>query len=165
MRAAQLTSAAVPLALCLTPCKDNVGKAAAAASLHIWTAHRGTATERSTPQRYTSGGCAVLAVLPAMAAWLADAPAARGASGTVDCGTAALAHWNRVSWAGGAAHCRIVQADGANDASKDWQVRIRYEEEEALSTSATHHGGLLRQSGVAIRLGRIAVADPVRRFL
>ena len=165
--AGQLASAAVPLALCLAPCKDKAGKAAAAASLRDSAAHRGSATRRSynTPSGHSSGGCTVLAVLPAIAAGLADAPAAHGASGSVDCSAAALAHWNRLSWAGGAARCRIVQADGANDASKDWQVRIRYEEDEALSTSATQHCGLLRQNGVAIHLGRIAMAYPERRFL
>ena len=121
--------------------------AATAASLYGSAAQRGSATQRSygTPPGHSSGRGAVLAVLPAIPARLADAPTTHSTSGSVDCNAASLAHWDGLLWADGVAHRLIMLGSEAHDASGGRQVQIQVEEvNEALSTSAPQHYGLLQ---------------------
>ena len=73
---------------------------------------------------HSSGRGAVLAVLPAMSARLADAPTTHGASGHVDCNAAMQGHWDGLLWADGVAHRLVVLVlgSGAHDASESRRV-------------------------------------------
>ena len=167
----RLTSAAASLALSLAPCKDIVGMAATVASLYGSAAQRGSATQRSygTPPGHSSGRGAALAVLPAMPARLADTATTHGASGHVDCSAASHGHWDGLLWADGVAHrlIMLVLGSGAHGASGGRQVQILLSSACTPTTSASAplHCRQRRKGNAAIHLGRIAVADPVRRFL
>ena len=130
----------------------------------------GSATHRSygTPPRHSSGRGAVLAVLPAIPARLADAPTTHGASGPVDCNAASLGHWDGLLWADGVAHrlIMLMLGSGAHDASGGRQVQILYDTCTPTSSASAPRCCRQRLQGdAAIHLGRIAVADPARRFL
>ena len=159
------------LALSIAPREDKVGMTASAASLHGSAAQRGSATQRryGAPPGHFSGRGAVLAVLPAMSARLADAATTHGASGHVDCNAATQGCWDGLIWADGVAHRLdvLVLGNGAHGASESQHIQILLSNAcmPTTSASAPLHCGQRREGNAAIHLGRIAVADPARRFL